>query len=1126
VDRANAPAELHLSQPVAESVNASTPLHFWFHSERDSVFKLGVQQHDMKLRVTVSRPDGVTLLERLTPISGVTSIVGLTSLAGTYSVTVTPEQIDGRARQFSICLEELGPLDRRGPNELSASAALDAGDQLSSQWTLSALDEALARYKYAENEWRRAGDLEEAASAIVRQGDVHAIQGQFKPAMTAYRAALQLESGGSHVDRRVDILNSMAALALDFADIEEAKKDAEAANTMSRSISYDEGRGRALTELAGAEFYHHKSAQVQSYLDQAMSIWAKTPDRQGEVFTLINQSYLSSSNSEYASANEDLTRALRISRSIDDEFAEAQALTDIGNYYLRVDELEHARDSFNASLNIFAKMGSLNLEAIVLDDFGYYLENLGDPSSYSLYKRAALLAQRAGHPLMYAVVLSDLSRASIAEGKPLQALRYSESERQLALGLHDELMISQSFRDSGEAYMSAGNVALGLKYFTDGMDSKLLGPNSVERANTWIEVARALERLGRTQQALDAYRDAAALSHSSLSMRAEADARYHIARLEMVEGRLDLALPEIENSVSLVESLRTKVSADDTRILWFASFRSIYTLYIDVLMQLSSQKADASLSREGFQIAEQSIARSFVELLHEAQVEKGNSQDLIWEDASVRRLLAEKTADESRLLGGSYDVEAVRKVASEISDLHDRAVDIESLLQSKDPDFSHMQLDPIGVDKVQSLIGEEEIVLEYSLGSSHSYLWAISKTGFSSYVLPPEDEIESVVRRFRQAVVSPGSPFHAEREAGQPARGRENEEGLAAELGRMLLAPVPDLDRFKRIVVVADGALQYLPFGVLIAKPGDHDSSAETKRIADDHEVTNLPSMTALSALRSRRNRNGSPTKGLLLFADPVFESDDPRIEPASGKKPMRSSPANRDGAIGIGEDRSIRPQQFPRLPGSRQEAEAIEEVAPKKSAEILLGFEANRSRATSGELQKYRFIHFATHSVFDDEHPESSGVILSLFNHDGSPEDGYIRLRDIYGMKLSADVVVLSACDTALGKNIKGEGIVGLTRGFMYAGAPRVVATLWRVDDDATSEFMKWFYKGIFQQHESPAASLREAQIEMRKQARWRAPYYWGAFIIEGDWRSMDDCVMDVSEERPSETGILTEIP
>jgi len=1108
-DSADEGAELQPSGTVIESVTSSQPLHFWFRSETHSVFKLGIQQRDMNLQVTVDRPDGTTLIERTTPISGVTPIVAEANLAGTYSITVIPERIDSRARRFSISLEILGRPNPRRLTEVAASAALQSGDQLVTQWNISSLDEALARYEYAEKEWRVTGDSEGACTALVRQGDVHATRGQLRAALSAYQAALQLVSGGSHVDRKIDILNAMAALALAFTDLEKAKKDADAANNLSLSISYDEGRARALTEMAGVEFYRTNGAEAQSNLDEAMSIWAKTPDRQGEVITLMNMSYVSSSKSEYASAYEYLTRALKMSRSIDDEFAEARADADMGNYYVRVDELAKARDSFNASLNLVAKMGSFNLEAIVLDDLGYYLENLGDPSSYALYKRSVLLAQRADHPLMYAIILSDLSRASIANGRASQALEYSKTEHQLAVDLHDGLMISQSLRDIGETYLATGRVKLALKFFTQGQDPDLLGPNSVELANTKIEIARALERLGRAPDALDAYREAAALSHSIASIRAEADARYHIAHIESAEGRLDLALPEIEKSVALVESMRTKVSADDTRILWFSPFHAIYALYIDVLMQLSLQSTDTSMARRGFQIAEQSIARSFVELLHQAQVESGNSHDLVREYASIRRLLVEKQADESRLLSASLEEENMHKVALEISSLHGRQVQIESLLNARDWEDFQVQVDPLGIDEVQTLIGDEDIVIEYSLGSRHSYLWAISKAGFSSYVLPSESEIELLVRQFRQALVSPG--IHAMPEVANFAGKPGSEEVLAAELGRVLLEPVTDLSRFRRIVLVADGALQYLPFGALITKQGGQGSSPEIKRVAQEHEVTNLPSMTTLSVLRSRQNSSGLPRRGLLMFADPVFESDDPRIEPVGYRRSQGRALTKPVGTIPDAGDLSTTTRHFPRLPGTRQEADVIGEVVPKQSAEILLGFEANLRRAESEELQNYRFIHFATHSVLDNEHPELSGVILSMFNHDGNHEDGYLRLKDIYRLKLSAEFVVLSACETALGKNIKGEGIVGLTRGFMYAGAPSVVATLWRVDDDATSEFMKWFYKGIFEHHETPAAALREAQIEMCKQARWRSPYYWGAFIIEGDWLSTDGRVTNI---------------
>jgi CHAT domain-containing protein len=166
------------------------------------------------------------------------------------------------------------------------------------------------------------------------------------------------------------------------------------------------------------------------------------------------------------------------------------------------------------------------------------------------------------------------------------------------------------------------------------------------------------------------------------------------------------------------------------------------------------------------------------------------------------------------------------------------------------------------------------------------------------------------------------------------------------------------------------------------------------------------------------------------------------------------------------------------------------------------LDFKANRVTATSSELSQYRIVHIATHGLLNSEHPELSGIVLSLVDEQGRPQDGFLRLHEIYNLNLPAELVVLSACRTALGKEIKGEGLVGLTRGFMYAGAARVMASLWKVQDDATAELMKRFYRGVLKDGMRPAAALRAAQVEMWKSKQWRSPYYWAAFVLQGEWK------------------------
>jgi len=253
-----------------------------------------------------------------------------------------------------------------------------------------------------------------------------------------------------------------------------------------------------------------------------------------------------------------------------------------------------------------------------------------------------------------------------------------------------------------------------------------------------------------------------------------------------------------------------------------------------------------------------------------------------------------------------------------------------------------------------------------------------------------------------------------------------------------------------------------------------------------------------LAVLRREIANRGVPSKTVAVLADPVFSYDDPRVrishhnttEPISSVSDAKSSAAESGLA------------DLVRLRFSRQEAEQITRLASPGMEFKALDFDASRAVATATAISEYRIVHFATHALLNNEHPELSGVVLSLVDAQGRPQNGFLRLYDIYNLKLAADLVVLSACQTALGKEIRGEGIVGLTRGFMYAGAPRVVASLWRIDDRATAELMRRFYTHMLGEGLRPAAALRAAQVSMLREKRWQAPHYWAAFTLQGEWK------------------------
>jgi CHAT domain-containing protein len=239
----------------------------------------------------------------------------------------------------------------------------------------------------------------------------------------------------------------------------------------------------------------------------------------------------------------------------------------------------------------------------------------------------------------------------------------------------------------------------------------------------------------------------------------------------------------------------------------------------------------------------------------------------------------------------------------------------------------------------------------------------------------------------------------------------------------------------------------------------------------------------------------------VAVLADPVFDRDDTRLQDALERQAHTSAPpqpprAEADAVRSFG-------MRLPRLLASRREANDIVAAAADETATASLDFAANRTTATAAELSRYRIVHLATHAVFNDRQPELSGVVLSFFDERGRPrDDGFLRLHDVYNLNLPVDMVVLSACQTGLGKQVRGEGLIGLTRGFMYAGAARVVASLWKVDDEATAELMKLFYRHMLRDGMSPPAALRQAQTSLRRQRRWSAPYYWAGFVLQGEWK------------------------
>ncbi|HEU0175852.1 MAG TPA: CHAT domain-containing protein, partial [Blastocatellia bacterium] len=593
---------------------------------------------------------------------------------------------------------------------------------------------------------------------------------------------------------------------------------------------------------------------------------------------------------------------------------------------------------------------------------------------------------------------------------------------------------------------------------------------------TLNSIGAVYRALGETGKALEKYNEALPLFQFIGERNGEAVALLGIARVEQQRGNLTQARQTIEEAVGMIESLRADIAGQGLRASYFALRQEFYQFYIDVLMRMQRQNVAAAFDALALEVSERARARSLLELLTEsrADIRQGVDASLLERERSLRQLLNAKAAAQFALLNRKHTPEQAEAFAKEIDSIATEYEELKAQIRERSPRYAALtQPRPLNLTEIQhQVLDPDTLLLEYSLGDDASYLFVVSQKSITSHQLPKRAEIEAATRRVRELLIAP-QPQPGDTEAKYQARVKEAREGYwtqASELSRMLLGPVASQLGRKRLAIVADGALQYIPFAALPAPSAGNDkernSGAEPQPLFVEHEIVSLPSASTLATLRRETAGRKPVEKSLAVLADPVFTDDDKRVRRNAGepgaKEKTRSADSDEIDNVFLEMTRSGRETGvigaeagFGRLISTRREAAAILALVPERERMQALDFEASRTTALRPELGEYRIVHFATHGMLNNIHPELSGIVLSLVDEAGHQQDGFLRLQDIYNLKLPAELVVLSACQTGLGKEIKGEGLIGLTRGFMYAGAPRVVASLWKVDDRATSELM-----------------------------------------------------------------------
>ncbi len=837
------------------------------------------------------------------------------------------------------------------------------------------------------------------------------------------------------------------------------------------------------------------------FLNQALPLRRAAGDRQGEAVTLTNLGVIYRSLGEMQKAIEYYNQSLLIIRSVGDRDTEAATLNNLGAAYRALGELQKALDVYAQALPIWKALGNHRGEAVTLSNLGGVYRSLGEQEkALEFYNQSLVRAREVKDRRIEGETLNNIGAVHRVLGNQRQALEFFNQALEIRRAVGDRRGEATTLNNLGSLSVSLGENQKALEFYDPSLKLwRTVGDRSGE-AGTLHNTGEVFYITGEKDKALKYFNEALALRRAVEDYQGEATTLYGIARIERDEGHLPEAQRDIEAVLVIVEKLRSKVASPELRASYFANVQKYYEFYITLLMSLHKQTPAKHFDASALQASERARARSLLDLLQEAKADLKQNVEatLLAREKRLLDLINAKAALQAQAYGNAQRAAAAKSLGEEINQLSNEYESLQEQIKKSNPRYAELtNTQAPTLAEISKLLDEQTLLLEYKLGDERSYLWVVSSNNLESYELPARSEIETLAQEVYKLLVERNRRLTGETTAQTQSRLETTEQRLqnaVSQLGQMLLAPIATQLGNKRLVIVADGALQFIPFGVLTMPKAN-------QALIATNEVVNLPSIAVLSQLRRDGGKSSKANKSVAVFADPVFEQDDPRLQSAQQKKP--GAPNNSTPTQALRDvDLEQNANGLPRLMASREEAKMITRFAPKNTFFTALDFEASRERATNAEIGQYRILHFATHSLLNTSRPELSGVVLSLFDNRGNERDGFLRLNQIYTLKLSSELVVLSACQTALGKEVKGEGLIGLTRGFMYAGASRVIASLWKVDDEATSELMKLFYQNHLQKKLPASQALRAAQVELQKQARWRSAYYWGAFVLQGDWR------------------------
>jgi len=869
-------------------------------------------------------------------------------------------------------------------------------------------------------------------------------------------------------DLEIDFCTRASSAYSTLAQYQESFEYDRKSLDLAREIGSMRSEGIALGNMG---VYHALTGNVpeaMKLLQEKLILMKRLNDKAEQVAVLSNIGAIHDWQGNVQKSLESYREALKILEGLDDRKKLGLLMGNMGAAYEKLSEYPKSLDYYHQALKIFQEVDDKGDTAWILGNLGAIAAKLGnDREALDYFEKALALMQEVGDRKYEGWVLGTMGAIYKGQGETEKSFDFLNRALEIAREIGDKRLEVEHLGNIGSNYQEMGDYEKSAEYLKKGLEiAEQLG-DKVSITDICILLGILHRDLKDYDQSINDFQKALTIGNELGVLRTVWNSEWGLALSHEKKAEYDQALRHYRNALDTVESIRGKLVSQEQKVGFLGETIDIYEGLIDLLIRLREKDPTGGNVAESFHLAERAKSRAFLELMAEAKVNlaSGISQELETEEKNLQVLLTDL---QQKLLDPELKGDQKEDLYKELQSAESRYNDFILELRKKTPEYASTAYpEPYTLEMAQSrLLDKDSYLLEFFLGKENVFLWAVSKDKIlATQSFPAGHEVFKKILEYQTQI--------AQHKINLDFRlGKEIYDALLK--GALGLIPAS-----SHLIIIPDGLLLRFPFEALVKEV----ESGAPRYLLEDYVISYAPSASVLGEIKGTQRPAAAGPVDLLAMGNPVFEDKE--------KATRADVEYLRAGA-----------QLLP-LPYAEEEVSSISQIYQQAGgkAESYVKEKAREEVMKSGDCRQFKNLHFATHGFIDDRVPALSGLLLAP-SRNPEGEDGFLRLNEVFQLKLDAQLVTLSACETALGKQVRGEGMIGLTRAFFYAGARSVIASLWMVSDQSTALLMQGFYSE-YAKGERPSMALRRAKLELLKGDRltYCHPFFWAPFVLAGEY-------------------------